>query len=53
MGKHHAIYLDEFKGPATISFTARVCDCVIQAAPPAYYGTLIPVLFTLVCEIVQ
>lgn len=53
MGIHHAIYLDEFKGPDTISFTARMCDCVIQASPPAYYGILIPVLSTLVGEIVQ
>ena len=47
MGKPHAIYIEPFGGPDMVPFIARMQDCTIEMVPPAYYGTLVPVLSTL------
>lgn len=44
-----ACYLHEpFGGPDMVPFIARMWDCIIEMVPTVYYGTLMPVLSTLV-----
>lgn len=37
-----AIYVKLFEGLNVVPFTAGMRDHIIQTAPPAYYGTLLP-----------
>lgn len=49
----HAIYIVWFGGPKVVSFTPRMWGCIIQRAPPACYGTLVPFLSTPVGRTIQ
>lgn len=43
-----AIYIESFEGPDAVPFTTGMRMCIIQMAPPAYYGPLLPVPSNLV-----
>lgn len=53
MGMWHSIYSEPFEGLDAVPFTAGMGDHIIQLALPAYYGTLAPILFTLVGRTIQ
>lgn len=53
MGMWHSIYIEPFEGLDTVLFTIGMGDHIIQLALLAYYGTLVPILFTLVGRKIQ
>lgn len=48
IGLWHAICIGPFEGPDAVPFIAGKWNSIIQTALSAYYGTLVPILSTLV-----
>lgn len=49
----HSIYIEPFEGLHAVPFIIVMGDHIIQLALLAYYGTSVPILFTLMGRTIQ